>query len=217
MWPFTGATKKDKNRPRSDVFWLRDANRIDGVIAVAARILSSNSHVLLITHNADRVDRLAEAAKLASLPLDRLATPVTTADLLARLQDQPRPSALLALASMLLPPAARTTAAPIQPITLGIVVADHHLLRAHDDAIVAFARSLATAPVEFHLSADDPLLRAFRGDRTAQTLRAMGMKDNESVSHRMLTRSVRRAQEKIAMTCPDHGKVESWLAELLRK
>jgi preprotein translocase subunit SecA len=217
VWPFSRAPKPSNVDLGDDVFWLRDAPRIDGVITAASRAVASGSHVLLVTHAADRVERLADAAARAGLPLDGLADPITASELTARLRSQPGPCVILSLAATLRPSPPRIGAAPVQASAIILLIADRHPLRARDEAVVSFAESLAAVRAEFHVCIEDPLLRVFSGDQTERILRTLGMKDHESITHRMLSRSVERAQKKLADRCPDHARIESWLAEQVRK
>jgi len=215
MWPFMRAKKTAIAGLRDDVFWLTDASRVDGLMVAAARLLASGSHVVLIAHSPERVGRLADAAAFAGLPLDGLDVPAAAPQLLARLESQPEPSLLIALANSLLPSPAASTEPPQSGATVSVLVAERFPLRERDDAVVAFAAALAAASTEIHVSCDDPLLRAFSGSQTEQILRKLGMTDKESITHRMLSGSIERAQGKVAKLCPDPAGVEVWLADRL--
>jgi preprotein translocase subunit SecA len=49
----------------------------------------------------------------------------------------------------------------------------------------------------FFLSLEDDLMRIFAGDRVAQIMDRLGMPEGEPIEHRMVTRSVERAQTKV--------------------
>jgi preprotein translocase subunit SecA len=49
----------------------------------------------------------------------------------------------------------------------------------------------------FYLSLEDDLLRIFGADRMQKLMERLGMKEGEPIEHRMLTRAVRNAQEKV--------------------
>jgi preprotein translocase SecA subunit len=51
----------------------------------------------------------------------------------------------------------------------------------------------------FYLSLEDDLLRIFGADRMQGLMERLGMKEGEPIEHRMLTRAVRNAQEKVEM------------------
>ncbi|MBP1656245.1 MAG: secA [Bacteroidetes bacterium] len=50
---------------------------------------------------------------------------------------------------------------------------------------------------QFFLSLEDDLMRLFGSDRIAGIMERMGLKDGEVIQHRMITRSVERAQKKV--------------------
>ncbi len=211
MWPFSPSKPKLPS-PRNDVFWLTDPAKIRGLITAASRALASGSHVLLITRSPDTFDRLTDSAAIAKLPLDGLQSPTTAPQLLAHLRARPSPTLLLAFDSSLAPsPAPPSGPSPSNPPALAILVAERFPLRASDDALLTYSAAIPASTIEFHLSIEDPLLQAFRGDSTEKILRSLGMTDSESITHPMLSRSISRAQQKIATQCPDHSQVESWL------
>jgi hypothetical protein len=47
-------------------------------------------------------------------------------------------------------------------------------------------------------SLDEPFFKNFGGEKLIELMKRMGMKENEEVSHSMVTKSIQRAQEKIA-------------------
>ncbi len=50
---------------------------------------------------------------------------------------------------------------------------------------------------KFYLSLDDDLMRIFGGEKLKRTMERLGMKPGESIEHRMITRSIEKAQEKV--------------------
>jgi hypothetical protein len=222
MWPFSRPKSPAPNNIREDICWLADEPRVRGLLADTARIIASGAHVLLIAHSPERIALLADTAAAMSLPLDGLDTPATAPDLLKRLQSQPGPSVLIALSASLLPSAVPTPTSPTPTTTttltsrpstsISVIITERYPLRDRDDAIIAYAQALSASSIQFHISIKDPLLLAFAGDRTEKTLLMLGMTNGESITHPMLSRSIRRAQAKIAKDCPSPANVESWLA-----
>lgn len=49
----------------------------------------------------------------------------------------------------------------------------------------------------FYLSLEDDLMRIFAGDRVTGMMRAMGLKDDEAIEHKMVSRSIEGAQRKV--------------------
>lgn len=50
---------------------------------------------------------------------------------------------------------------------------------------------------KFYLSLEDDLMRIFGGEKLKRTMERLGMKEGESIEHRMVTRSIEKAQEKV--------------------
>jgi preprotein translocase subunit SecA len=49
----------------------------------------------------------------------------------------------------------------------------------------------------FYLSLEDDLMRIFAGDRVTGMMRAMGLKEDEAIEHKMVSRSIENAQRKV--------------------
>ncbi|MDE2420040.1 MAG: preprotein translocase subunit SecA [Gammaproteobacteria bacterium] len=49
----------------------------------------------------------------------------------------------------------------------------------------------------FYLSLEDDLMRIFAGERVTNMMRAMGLKDDEAIEHKMVSRSIEGAQRKV--------------------
>ncbi|EXA96692.1 preprotein translocase, SecA subunit [Acinetobacter baumannii 1267820] len=49
----------------------------------------------------------------------------------------------------------------------------------------------------FYLSLEDDLMRIFAGDRVVAMMRAMGLKEDEAIEHKMVSRSIENAQRKV--------------------
>lgn len=76
-----------------------------------------------------------------------------------------------------------------------VVFAEHYPLRNKEE--VLFER-LNLQPAVIYSSVDEPLLMLFGGERIGKMMRLMGMKKNELIEHKMISDSIRKAQEKIA-------------------
>lgn len=50
---------------------------------------------------------------------------------------------------------------------------------------------------QFFISLDDDLMRMFAGERIRGMMRGLGLRDGEAIQHRMITKSVERAQRKV--------------------
>jgi preprotein translocase subunit SecA len=128
----------------------------------------------------------AEAARLAQQGRGVLVVASTPAD-----RD--------ALASLPAPACAPSGIA-LQPVARGkpldVLVCGRSEQRDADERLAAAARALhPDARVTFHVSLDDPLIRAFAAN-LAPLLQKLGMREDEPIRHAAVTRAIRNAQEK---------------------
>lgn len=81
---------------------------------------------------------------------------------------------------------------------IDIIVAERHPHASHDDELLRMAGELPfSCRLTYHLSFDDALLRVFGGEGTLATLRRLGMKEDESIRSKMVSRRIRDAQRKV--------------------
>jgi len=91
-----------------------------------------------------------------------------------------------------------------------MIVAERHPLLEHDDALVEFARQCGCRfHIVHHLSLDDPLLKIFAGEWVRSVLQQLGMKEDEAIRSRMVSRRIREAQQKITRDAGRELVVES--------
>ncbi len=76
-----------------------------------------------------------------------------------------------------------------------IIFAEHYPLLDKEKEIF---EKLNLEKAEVWSALDEPLLKKFGGERIIGLMQALGMKDNEIITHPMIANSIRKAQEKIA-------------------
>ncbi|GIW85183.1 MAG: hypothetical protein KatS3mg107_0843 [Gemmataceae bacterium] len=96
-----------------------------------------------------------------------------------------------------------------------ILVAERHFLRERDEAIITFAEGLGKrCHVTYHCSLEDPLMKAFGGERVKDLLQRLGEDESLPVKSKMVARRVRAAQGKFAAQAGqdwDVDSAEEWL------
>jgi len=81
---------------------------------------------------------------------------------------------------------------------LHIVGSERHESRRIDNQLRGRAGRQGDPGVSrFYLSLEDDLMRIFAGDRVVNMMRAMGLKDDEAIEHKMVNRSIENAQRKV--------------------
>jgi hypothetical protein len=78
---------------------------------------------------------------------------------------------------------------------------EHHPGASTESSVIAAIEELfpdGNAAIGFYAGLDEPLMKRFGSDKIIELMKKMGMKDDEAISHSMVTASIKRAQEKIS-------------------
>ncbi|MEO6612224.1 MAG: hypothetical protein ABIT05_05770 [Chitinophagaceae bacterium] len=75
-----------------------------------------------------------------------------------------------------------------------VVFAEHYPVRSKEEDLY---RKLNLTAVTVYSSLEDPLFKRFGSDKIIQLMRQLGMNEEEVIEHKMITKSIRDAQEKI--------------------
>ena len=184
-WLFKG--KKVEAARGEDCVWISHAARLKGLEREVGVLAEAERSVLVVALTLAALDELETA--LAPHQPSRCADVFGKEALRERLSKSGSVTVALsgALGTDVKSPAADG---------VDILVYGRNDTRAADDAILAFADALGpNAHIVFHLSLDDPLLREFSVS-LVPLLEKLGMKEDEPISHAMVTRAIRNAQEK---------------------
>lgn len=76
-----------------------------------------------------------------------------------------------------------------------VIFAEHYPLREKEEALYT---SLKLEDIKIFSSLDDALFQYFGGDKIIELMQKMGLHENESVQHAMISMALKNAQEKIA-------------------
>ena len=99
-----------------------------------------------------------------------------------------------------------------------VLFLEHHPVLTKEQEVL---EQFASSKILFVNSLDEPLLRLFDGEKIVQMLRRMGHQEGESVSHHMISSSIRKAQEnvekKVGFTLTHYAQsAEEWFAKYLK-
>jgi hypothetical protein len=75
-----------------------------------------------------------------------------------------------------------------------IIFAEHHPMRKKEQD--AFTQWHLTEAI-VHSAMDEPLFKAFGGEKIVGMMKQMGMKDDSMIEHKMISKAIENAQEKI--------------------
>ena len=170
-----------------DTVWMNHAARLQGVSREVAALVEAERSVVVVALTLAALDELSAA----------LAThqPVRCADIFAkdglRLNLSRKGSVAVALSGAL-----PLDLKPGAEIGVDVLVVGRNDSRAADEGIVRFADALGpNAHIVFHLSLEDKLLQAFGGS-IRPILEKLGMSADEPITHSMVTRAIKNAQER---------------------
>ena len=159
-----------------DKVWLTiDAKYAGLAKELAERSTSESAAILLVAHFRDVLERLQGIADRcnSSVPTMAVLANNLTNDLAASLEHE-------------------------ESALIDIIGAERHPLASADQRLESFADTLpCRCRVSHHLSLDDPVIEVFAGDWVKDMLGKLGMKEDESIESKMVTRRIRAAQKKI--------------------
>lgn len=178
-------SKAGKAARGEDRVWTSHAARLKGVCREVDALAGADRSVLAVALTLGALDELCSALAPRQ--------PVRCADVFAKdaLRSSLSKAGSLAVA---LSGALSADLKPAADVAVDILVYGRNDSRAADDAIVRFADALGPAAhIAFHLSLEDRLLQAF-GGRIAPLLEKLGMREDEPITHAMVTRAIANAQ-----------------------
>jgi len=116
---------------------------------------------------------------------------------------------------------ARTPSSAVSARALEIIVAEHHPMQFRDQQLVDSAKKLACeGQLCFHFSLDDPVMKHFGSETIKALYERLGIPKDECISHHLVTRAIRTAQEKIesqvGRDVPTHS-ADDWFKYNLKK
>lgn len=89
----------------------------------------------------------------------------------------------------------------VEEVHLEIIVAEHHPLYSRDREVIQAAAKLdCDATLTFYFSLDDPVMKYFGSDSVKVLFERLGMERSECISHALVSKAIRGAQEKIENT-----------------
>jgi preprotein translocase subunit SecA len=174
-----------------DRIWMTPQAKLNGIAAEVHERLQEGQIVIVVAHFPATLAQVEENLKAADLPNGfhdgRLSR-----------KEIGRQKVILVLAASL---ASNDMPLEINHTLdgLAILVAERHFLRAKDDAILSFARTLGRpSEVVFHLSLHDHLMKQFAGDWVENVLKRLGMDESERIDSSMVARRIKGAQAKFS-------------------
>jgi hypothetical protein len=189
--------------PLRDRIWLSKSAKFHELVKVVAdEHRSGENAIVLVAHFPETLDLLQLVA--ARFETGRPVVATLARELTATLQQG----------------ALRSSTAIL------FLVGERHPHAAYDEALLNEIKAQPqSCRVEYHVALDDAMMRAFAGEWVVNTLRSLGMKEDEALESPMVTRRILAAQKKVASESmignDDASSAEEWMQrncpQLLKK
>lgn len=184
------------NLPFEEKVWVDGGRKLEGVCRDIARADAEGSNVLLLAHFEETLSALASALRARSVR-HRTHFNDDGSSLCSSARGDEGPRVWLTLASHFRPQGSALTGGARAARVL-ILVVEHHPLLSQDEAVLeASSRVPCRVELVFHTALTDALLERFGGERLRGLLKQLGHPEDECVSHALISKAIRNAQEKI--------------------
>lgn len=104
---------------------------------------------------------------------------------------------------------------PEENSVIDLIVAERHPLKSADDALLLIAEGMPCRfRVTYHVSLEDPLFKLFLSGSLKNLLEQLGMKEDEPIESPMVSRSVKKAQQRVEKQAFGNSRAKSaaeWL------
>jgi preprotein translocase subunit SecA len=176
---------------------------------------SANRSILVLSHFEDTITKIGWLLREAGIRFERFSVAHSGEVCFAR-----PGSVWVGLVRAFAPPSALAASPPIES-RIDVVVSEHHPMQSKDEELIKAASKLnCHVDLCFYFSLDDPLLDHVGSTNLQQLMKRLGMSERECISHSMVDRAIRNAQEKIEKTVPrdvPSHSAEDWFKYNLRR
>jgi len=177
-----------------DKVWFDETTKLQQVCNDVADARLNGHSVLLLSYFEATLSRLSSLLQEKGISHDRFSA-FNPAELCASSPGKVWVGSALSLN------VGQATSPAVAGGILEIIVAEHHPMQSRDQQIVDSAKRLACdGHLCFHFSLDDPLMRHFGSETIKALYERLGIPKDECISHHLVTRAIRTAQEKIEST-----------------
>ena len=174
--------------------WVDEARKLAGIRRDVAAGLGAGLNVLIVAHFENMLSVIARRLRAEGFEARTYA-----GDASALCATGQRPAFVWITLASHLGTGAFASGGKTEEITLRVLAAEHHPLPAPDEALLAALSSLpCRSSVTFHVALTDALLARFVGESALALLKKLGHAEDESLSHPLITKAIRGAQEKVA-------------------
>ena len=190
-----------------DKVWFDEPTKLQNISRDVATALVEGRSVLLLSYFEATLSPLANLLREYGIEHDRFSAFNPTELCMSK-------TGKVWLGSCLAFQVTRPISPPVTGTSLEIIVAEHHPMQSRDQHVIDSAKNLACdGHLCFHFSLDDPVIHYFGSERIKALYTRLGIPKDECISHQLVSRAIRTAQEKIeskvGKDVPTHS-AEDW-------
>ncbi|HWN09658.1 MAG TPA: hypothetical protein VNO50_10380 [Pyrinomonadaceae bacterium] len=176
-----------------DKVWYDEARKLEQICLHVSDVSNRGQSLLLLSHFESALGFLSRVLREKGIEHERSA--LNLAELGAG-----RPAKVWLSHARAFSTAIQLTSTD-EKSSLDIIVAEHHPMHSRDRELIASAADLdCDASLTFYFSLDDPLMKYFGSDSIKTLFQRLGMAQDECISHPLVSKAIRQAQEKIEQT-----------------
>lgn len=208
-----------KDLTYDDKVWINNIRKLEGVCRDVLQAQDNHLNVLIVAHFDRTLTSFADTLRQREIDFQsylafdqKSLCEMNTTDKLAKVR--------LALSSYF---HTDNFAAAHQNdrVALRTLIIEHHPLSARDESLLNALGALdCRTEISFHTALTDPLMLHFGGEKLEGLLRRMGLAEEECISHELVSRAIRAAQEMIASKVTQEMQTQSaddWFKYNLRE
>jgi preprotein translocase subunit SecA len=180
-----------------DKVWFSTEVKLQQLREAIIAAHSANRSILVLSHFEDTITKIGLLLKEAGIRFERFSVAHSGELCIAR-----PGSVWVGLVRAFEPPSGVAASPPIES-RLDVVVSEHHPMQSKDEELIKAAAKLnCHVDLCFYFSLDDPLLEHVGATNLQPLMKRLGMSETECISHSMVDRAIRNAQEKIEKEVP---------------
>lgn len=205
--------RRSRLQRESDRVFLTRAAKWRALAETAIGMRDAGESAVIVAHFPATLAEVAERMAELAVPVETQSQAVRPAELATRLaQNRGGPILLLPAPALALDDGEST---PIDgPPRVTVLVPEMHPLPDREAEVEAFAEQLPSPTLTYFASLEDPVMKLFSGAWLQEMLKHLGMKEDEEIRSPMVSRRIRRAQQRIARRVETETaarSVEEWM------
>ncbi|WP_299456892.1 hypothetical protein [uncultured Microscilla sp.] len=180
--------KKKKGIQADDKVWISKVAKFKGLYRFLEKITEAGAIVLIVHH----FDNTQQEVQLMLEKLEVSHQTIEASDMVTN------PTNIFVINAHNLSQLSTLPQYLAHGNQLQVIVSEHYPAYERDQEVLQQIKDyLPNAPICFFTSLDEPFMQLFGSDRIIGMMESMGMDENESIAHSMVTKAIMKAQQKV--------------------